>query len=521
LHNNFYFLRKLSHALAGRISGFTIVSCFSQNKDELIMEFNDGQSSFFIKASLQPEFQCLSFPDAFHRAKKNSVDLFNNILMSKVTGTRQFENERSFAMLLENNFSLVFKMHGARSNVLLFNGETVAEIFRNNFTIDLELQLSQLDRTIDWSLEALKANESNLEKLYFTFGRQVWEYLARHHFVQLDSESKWKLLQKTLEQLDQDNFYIAGEKDEVVLTLLPITAGAKVFHDPIAAINEFFYRKVSSGSFEKKKAKLLSHLEGKLRQGISYLEKNRNKLEELVADTHYQQWADLLMANLHIIKPGDEKITVENFYDNQKPITIKLRKDLSPQRNAEIFYRKGKNQEIEITTLRESVGRKEKEIHNLQLAIEAAKAAVDEAVLDSVSIDMVAKSPDKKTGVSRPYHEFEWRGFRIWVGKNAAANDLLTLRFAFKEDLWLHAKDVAGSHVLIKHQAGKNFPKDVIERAAGLAAHYSKRKNETLCPVVVTPKKFVRKRKGDVAGAVVVERETVVMVKPEPWTAAI
>jgi predicted ribosome quality control (RQC) complex YloA/Tae2 family protein len=68
---------------------------------------------------------------------------------------------------------------------------------------------------------------------------------------------------------------------------------------------------------------------------------------------------------------------------------------------------------------------------------------------------------------------------------------------------------------LIKHQAGKNFPKDVIERAAELAAYNSKRKNDSLCPVIVTPKKFVRKRKGDPAGAVVVEKEDVVMVVPK------
>jgi predicted ribosome quality control (RQC) complex YloA/Tae2 family protein len=68
--------------------------------------------------------------------------------------------------------------------------------------------------------------------------------------------------------------------------------------------------------------------------------------------------------------------------------------------------------------------------------------------------------------------------------------------------------------VLIKRQSGENYPKDVIEYAASLAAANSKRKNESLCPVVVTPKKFVRKRKGDPPGVVVVEREEVVMVEP-------
>ena len=100
------------------------------------------------------------------------------------------------------------------------------------------------------------------------------------------------------------------------------------------------------------------------------------------------------------------------------------------------------------------------------------------------------------------------------MGRNAQANDELTLKYGYKEDLWLHAKDVAGSHVLIKHQSGKNFPKDVIERAAQLAAYHSKRKTDTLCPVVVVPRKFVRKRKGDPAGAVMVDREEVIMVEP-------
>jgi predicted ribosome quality control (RQC) complex YloA/Tae2 family protein len=121
---------------------------------------------------------------------------------------------------------------------------------------------------------------------------------------------------------------------------------------------------------------------------------------------------------------------------------------------------------------------------------------------------------DKDEIPSVPYHEFEFRGYRILVGKNAQGNDELTSRYSYKEDLWLHAKDVSGSHVLIKHQSGKKIPKDVIEYAASLAAYNSKRKTESLCPVIVTPRKFVRKRKGDPPGAVIVEREDVIMVEP-------
>jgi predicted ribosome quality control (RQC) complex YloA/Tae2 family protein len=97
------------------------------------------------------------------------------------------------------------------------------------------------------------------------------------------------------------------------------------------------------------------------------------------------------------------------------------------------------------------------------------------------------------------------------VGKNAKANDELTLKYAFKEDLWLHAKDAPGSHVLIKHQSGKNIPVNVIERAAAYAAYYSKRKTDTLVPVIYTPVKYVRKKKGAAAGQVFVSQENVLM----------
>jgi predicted ribosome quality control (RQC) complex YloA/Tae2 family protein len=158
---------------------------------------------------------------------------------------------------------------------------------------------------------------------------------------------------------------------------------------------------------------------------------------------------------------------------------------------------------------------KEKEIRKLENQLREAEGSEDLKEMKRVNLELSAGERPKQQTESIPYHEFVVSGFRIWVGKNAQSNDVLTLKLGYKEDLWLHAKDVAGSHVLIKHQAGKTFPKDVIERAAQLAAYNSKRKNETLCPVVVTPKKYVRKRKGDPAGAVVVEREDVIMVEPK------
>jgi hypothetical protein len=513
VHNNYYFLRQLSATLAQRLSEFTLVSCFSQNKDELVLEFNNGTSSFFLKASLQPEFACLSFPSTYHRARKNSVDIFPNAVMKKVTGLRQFLNERSFAILLEDENALIFKMHASRANVLWCVGDVVQEIFRNNQQADLGIALSSLDRSIDWSREEFEAHLTTLSSTYFTFGKPVWTYLAVNHFERLDINAKWNLFQRTRALLEQPRYYILHPHEGVLFSLLPTAAIEKEFTDPVAAVHEFFLARTSTTAFQNEKTSLLSQVNKKLKQALSYQEKNKHKLLELEADSHYQQWADLIMAHLQSITQGTEQITLESFYD-QTSVEIKLKKELSPQKNAEVFYRKGKNQAIEIRTLRVTIALKEKEIAALVLLQKAIEDALDLAQLKGLSGTMEDQVPDKAVRIALPYNEYEFKGFRIWVGRNAKANDELTLKYAHKDDLWLHAKDVAGSHVLVKQQSGKPFPKDVIEYAAALAAYHSKRKNEALCPVAYTSKKFVRKRKGDPAGAVVVEREEVILVEP-------
>ena len=217
------------------------------------------------------------------------------------------------------------------------------------------------------------------------------------------------------------------------------------------------------------------------------------------------------MANMHVIKQGSENITLTDF-ESGDPVEIKLKRELSPQKNAELFYKKAKNQHIEIRHLTNSIEQKNNEIASLKNKIGVIESATGLTELRAQSGGKAAKPKGQE--IPLPYHEVEFRGFKIWIGKNAESNDTLTLKHAYKEDLWLHAKDVPGSHVIIKYQSGKKFPKDVIEAAASIAAWHSKRKNESLCPVTVTPKKFVRKRKGDPAGAVVVEREDVLLVKP-------
>jgi len=106
--------------------------------------------------------------------------------------------------------------------------------------------------------------------------------------------------------------------------------------------------------------------------------------------------------------------------------------------------------------------------------------------------------------------------YKVYVGKDSKNNDLLTTRFAKQNDYWFHARGASGSHVIIKVENTKEaIPKNVLKKAAALAAYHSKAKTAGVVPVAFTFKKYVVKKKGDPVGTVHLLREDVLLVKPE------
>ncbi|HEY5917575.1 MAG TPA: NFACT RNA binding domain-containing protein [Chryseolinea sp.] len=514
MHNNYFFLRTLTPQIESRLNGTIVSECFSQSKDELVIRFEKQTESLFVRAVFAPSFSCLSFPEVFHRARRNSVDLFQELVGRRVNGVRQFNNERSFAINFSDGLSLLFKMHGNRSNCILLENGAVTTIFNQSIGSDLALDPTKLDRHIDWSKEAFLKNQERLEAHYFIFGKVVWKYLNDSGFNKQPPEEQWAAITKVLNVLEAPTYFIAELENKVTLSLLPFPKVLKEFNDPIVALNHFYTAFTQTEDLSSERNSVLSGLKTSLRSSENYYKKSTQRLESL-QHNNYKIWADLIMANLHAIGDHREKITLANFYDENRPLEIQLKQGLSPQKNAEVYYTKAKKQQVEVNMLQQALVKKEKELSMLHDQIQQVQSIADRKKLrEFVSSAGIPEKTAKAEPL--PYHQFEFNGYRILVGKNARSNDTLTLRHSFKDDLWLHAKDVAGSHVLIKHQAGKKIPKDVIERAAQLAAYYSKRKNETLCPVAVTPRKFVRKRKGDPAGMVVVEKEDTILVEPRP-----
>lgn len=220
MHNSYYFLRQVAKVLDTRLKGYTLVSSFSQSKDELLIEFNNSVNSFFFRASLLPELQCLSFPDQLNRARKNSIDLFTSVLMKKVKSVRVHMNDRSLSIDLEDTSGLLFKMHGRQSNIMLVEGKVTAEVFRKNLFADLGLNPTTLDREIDWSEKAFNT-ATDLHSHFFTFGNEVWDFLEENNFRSKSPAEQWKAMQDLKQRLESPTHYYHLEfNNKLVFSLL-------------------------------------------------------------------------------------------------------------------------------------------------------------------------------------------------------------------------------------------------------------------------------------------------------------
>lgn len=516
MQQNYYFLKQLTNSLQVQLVGLKIQTCFSQNKDELVIGFASADKVFYIRALLTSQFSSLSFPTVFRRARANSVDLFEPMLQHTVEDVVQHLNERSFHLKLSNSMLLLFKLFGNRSNIVLFQQQESVDLFHKKFGADLELDPLQMDRPIQQNYDAFVKAEGNLRRIYPTFGDMPIRYLEDRQYSSQSLGTQWEMVQDLLDQLDNPAaYYITKLDGRTRLSLLEIGDVQQVLYDPLEALNAYTRNYLYETGFVLQYEQAKQQLAKKLNGTQVVLEQTEAQLQELRHNRSYSQTADILMANLTNIPPRATEVELYDFYTDTTR-TFKLKQNESPQKQAEKLYRKAKNQHVEVRQLEEKVERKLEEVILLEDALQELEEVKTYKQLKVFLRDHAALLNNKKQAQQEiPFRLFEAEGFKILVGKSAQNNDQLTQKHAYKEDIWLHAKDVSGSHVVIKHQAGKTVPATVLEKAAQLAAYYSKRKSDSLCPVMYTPKKWVRKPKGAAPGAVVVEREKVLLVKPE------
>ena len=235
-----------------------------------------------------------------------------------------------------------------------------------------------------------------------------------------------------------------------------------------------------------------------------------------------RQLGDIVTANLHRIQKGQTMLQAEDFYDEEmKIVEIPLSVTLTPQQNAAKYYKdytRMKNAEKELTRQIELA---EQELHYLKSVLEELGRAQTEVELEEIKQELQSTGYLRNTGdkkrmkqaKSAPMRFESTDGYPIYVGRNNRQNEELTFRLARKDDIWLHAQKVHGSHVIISC-GGEMPPDDTVTQAAQLAAYYAESSGGQNIPVDVTPVKQVKKIPGGKPGMVIYHTYRTVIVNP-------
>ena len=224
----------------------------------------------------------------------------------------------------------------------------------------------------------------------------------------------------------------------------------------------------------------------------------------------YRVYGDLLNTYGYSLKGGESSFTTENFYDDNKEITIPLDKNKSAKENAKKYYDKYAKLSRTTKALSEEILKTKNDMEHLQSIQTALEVSSDDESLSQIRQELVDfgyikkhSSAKKQKITSHPYHYISSDGYDIYVGKNNYQNEELTFKVATGNDWWFHAKGIPGSHVILKSNNEEELPDRAYEEAAALAAFYSKAKDADKVEVDYIQKKNIKKVAGAAPGFVI------------------
>ncbi|MEY3404034.1 MAG: hypothetical protein RLZZ86_3656, partial [Cyanobacteriota bacterium] len=255
-----------------------------------------------------------------------------------------------------------------------------------------------------------------------------------------------------------------------------------------------------------------------------------DRLQQSDQAEEYRQKADLLMANLHQWQPGMQNIILPDF-ETEKPILISLLPDKNAVQNAQKLYKQHQKLkrargavepllfavQTEIDYL-EQVEAAISQIDNYQNPedLQALEEIRDELIDQKYLEDLEYRSRSSNDTPGTNFHRYRSpSGFEILIGRNNVQNDQLTFRVAGDYDLWFHAQEIPGSHVLLRLEPGTIAEEADLQFTANLAAYFSRGRQSDQVPVVYTQPKHVYKPKGTKPGLVVYKHETIIWGKPQ------
>ncbi|MEI4802665.1 NFACT RNA binding domain-containing protein [Bacillus sp. FJAT-51639] len=339
------------------------------------------------------------------------------------------------------------------------------------------------------------------------------------------SEAFFTLQKPLLQHQYTPSMIVANGKEFFYLFPLSHLKGEeKAFSSVSELLDRFFF-----GKAERDRVKQQAHdLERFMQNEKAKNEKKVIKLQKTLEDASkadkYQLFGELLTANMYAMKKGDKEIEVINYYDeNSGTVKITLDPLRTPSENAQRYFQKYQKAKNSIAIVEEQIEKTDEEIFyfdSLLQQMEAASSKDIEEIREELAEEGYMRNRKAKNVKKKPAKPILDKyiasdGTEILVGKNNKQNDYLTSKLARRDEIWLHTKDIPGSHVVIRSLEPSD---ETLIEAAKLAAYFSKAKESSSVPVDYTKIRHVKKPSGAKLGFVTYDNQQTVYVTPDADT---
>ncbi|MEO1770605.1 fibronectin-binding protein EfbA [Candidatus Enterococcus ferrettii] len=302
----------------------------------------------------------------------------------------------------------------------------------------------------------------------------------------------------------------------------------KTFSEPVSypslslLLDAYYGEKAEKDRVKQLGNELIKRVENEIKRNQTKLEKRQKTLKDSENAEEFRRDGELLTTFMTRVPRGAEEVELPNYYEEDKLIKIRLNPALTPNQNAQKYFQRYQKLKNAVKLIYKQIDEAKEELAYLESILAQLEIAgpmdievIKEELVASGYLKKKKTKKNRKQAPSQPETFYASDGTQILVGKNNLQNDQLTLRKARKTDIWLHAKNIPGSHVIIKDETPSD---ETLLEAAELAAYFSKFRHSAQVPVDYVAVKHVHKPNGAKPGFVIYENQKTLYVTPEEQT---
>lgn len=535
-------------------------------KDEIILQLRKNRSNIKLLISASSQFSRLHITN-IQKENPLKAPLFLMVLRKYLVGglitdITQKDSDRIVTIHVssrdelgfDSKYLLIVEIMGRHSNITLVRErdlkvmESIKHITPDINTYRVlypgvtyvypptSTKLNPFNFTEKDLINILEDSSYNLDENFFfknftgvskILSKELYSNLSSYNYSVKDTERLYKFIKNLFNDIKNNpsfNIYVDDNgilKDFHAVKLSSLKAIN--YEDPSKMLDEFYYKKDKQERLHSRSQNLQKLIHTNIERCNKKEKILENTLEDCKSKEDFKVKGDLLTSFIYSFKKGDKSITLQNFYDENLPdVEIKLNPNKSPSENVQIYYKKYNKLKKAEEEAYIQLEKNEDELKYLNSVLTNILNADSYDEIEEIKNELMEtgylkfkKSSQKKKNKSKPLHFISSDGIDIYVGKNNLQNDYLSLKFANKNYMWMHTKDIPGSHVII---CSNDVPDNTLEEAAILAAFYSKAKTSSKVPVDYTLVKNLKKPNGAKPGMVIYHTNYTMYTEPKEFS---